>query len=387
MSWVTVRFEDLYLIPSRNGISVGKSDQGGSTKIINMGELFAHDLIGDIETRRVRCELHTLEKNRLLPGDLLFARRSLVAEGAGKCAMVDTVVEETVFESSIIRVRLNQRRCNPRFYNYWFRSPQGKDAIFRLVTGTNVKGIRGSELKEIRVPVPDREEQNRIADVLKAYDDLIDNSRRQIKLLEEAAQRLYREWFVEMRFPGYEDVEFVDGLPAGWTKCRLSDFAEFRRGKVITEKQTKPGTVPVVAGGLTPAYYHNASNAVAPVITVSGSGANAGYTALYGRDIWASDCSFLDSEKTDYIYFVFLTVKVLGRGFKHLQRGSAQPHVYPSHINELEFTCPSCEVLKEFEMLVESIFKNARVLETKIEQLQEARDRLLPKLMSGEIEV
>ena len=107
--------------------------------------------------------------------------------------MVDTVVEETVFESSIIRVRLNQRRCNPRFYNYWFRSPQGKDAIFRLVTGTNVKGIRGSELKEIRVPVPDREEQNRIADVLKAYDDLIDNSRRQIKLLEEAAQRLYRE--------------------------------------------------------------------------------------------------------------------------------------------------------------------------------------------------
>ena len=139
---------------------------------------------------------------------------------------------------------------------------------------------------------------------LKAYDDLIENNQKQIKLLEEAAQRLYKEWFVNLRFPGYEDVAVVDGVPEGWKKGVLSDVAVFKRGSTITKSQVNEGNVPVVAGGLEPAYYHNQANTVSPVVTVSGSGANAGFTRLYTVDVFASDCSFTDAKDSPYVYFV-----------------------------------------------------------------------------------
>ena len=382
MSWQKIRLGDI--AEFSNGVNFDKSAYSPGVQLIAVSDFGDRNCPNYSELIEVSKEA-VRGKDYLRDGDIVFVRSNGNKALVGRCMLIDKPPRPVTFSGFCIRARLsNTDNWNPRFFMYYCKSDVFRKSISASTSGTNIQNLNQKMLAEHIATVPDIAVQNRIAAVLGTYDDLIDNCRRQIKLLEEAAQRLYREWFVDMRFPGHEDVDFVDGLPEGWAKCRLSDFAEFRRGKVITAKQTKPGTVPVVAGGLTPAYYHDASNTVAPVITVSGSGANAGYTALYGREIWASDCSFLDSEKTDYIYFVFLTVKVLGRGFKHLQRGSAQPHVYPSHINELQFICPSCEALNEFEMLVESMFKKVRVLEAMIEQLREARDRLLPMLMSKE---
>ena len=147
--------------------------------------------------------------------------------------------------------------------------------------------------------------QQHIAAILSRYDSLIENYQKQIKLLEEAAQRLYKEWFVDFHFPAHENTKIVDGVPEGWELSKLGNLAEFKRGKTITKKDIIDGSIPVVAGGLEPAYYCNKSNTAERVITVSGSGANAGFTRMYFEKVWASDCSYVDVEITSFLHFVY----------------------------------------------------------------------------------
>ncbi len=259
--------------------------------------------------------------------------------------------------------------------------------LMRSQGGAAIPHVTPKIIGGISVNLADRESQTKIAHILSAYDDLIENNRKQIRLLEEAARRLYKEWFVDLHFPGHETVPLVDGVPEGWKKGILGDIAVFRRGKTITKTQVHAGDVPVVAGGLTPAYYHNVANTVAPVITVSGSGANAGFARLYSVDVFASDCSFADSKTTPYLYFVYCFVKANKESLDLLQKGSAQPHVYAKDINALELWIPSRDILEKFCELVALYFTKIKTLQQQIDRLSEARDRLLPKLMSGEMEV
>lgn len=274
---------------------------------------------------------------------------------------------------------------NVKFVKYAFDILQ-RDCQ-KISQGTAQDNLSWKKLSTIKFPAPAIETQNKIVDILSVYDDLIANNQKQIKLLEEAAQRLYKEWFVDLRFPGHEDVAIVDGVPIEWNKGTLGNIAVFKRGKTITKAQVQEGGVPVVAGGLEPAYYHNKANTVAPVITVSGSGANAGFSRLYNVDVFASDCSFADRETTPYLFFAYCFLKDNKASLDALQKGAAQPHVYAKDINALELAIPTEDKLKDFCDLVSSYFEKIKVLQKQIEILSQARDRLLPKLMSGEIEV
>ena len=242
-------------------------------------------------------------------------------------------------------------------------------------------------IKEYEHSFPDIRTQYRIAGIISAYDDLIENNQKQIKLLEEAAQRLYKEWFIDLRFPGHESTPIHDGIPEGWTLGTLSQIAEFKRGQTITKAQVQEGTVPVVAGGLEPAYYHNVPNTKGPVITVSGSGANAGFCRLYHVDVFASDCSFTDSRATSYLEYVYCTLREMKTELRGMQKGSAQPHVYAKDINALSVLLPEKMILTMFCEMTSQMLSRVGVLDKQNSQLSEARDRLLPKLMSGEIEV
>ena len=195
--------------------------------MINMGEIFAHERIGNVKMDRVPMSDREIDLFAVRAGDLLFARQSLVAAGAGKCALVRCTAETTTFESHLIRVRLDQYKADPEFYHYYFLSPLGKANVQSLVMQVAAAGIRGSELATLHVPVPPLPIQRRIAGILSAYDDLIENSQRRIKILEEMARRLYREWFVHFHFPGHEGCRFVDSplgeIPEGWEVTRLGD--------------------------------------------------------------------------------------------------------------------------------------------------------------------
>lgn len=289
------------------------------------------------------------------------------------------------FPDSIMGFVANEEIADTRFVKYCFDVLQKE--CKQISQGTAQDNLSWEKLSTIKFLVPPLQTQKRIASILSAYDDLIENNQKQIKLLEEAAQRLYKEWFVDLRFPGHENVKIVDGVPEGWSSGQLIKLAEFKRGKTITKSSVKEGNVPVIAGGLEPAYFHNVANTVAPVITVSASGANAGYTALHNHNVWASDCSFVDSRNCEHIYYVYNFLKTNKNMMLNLQKGSAQPHVYAKNINELILLIPKEKVLKEYSDKVEVIYKAIFHKNKQISSLREARDRLLPKLMSGEIEV
>ena len=190
MKWERIEFGKLYLIPSKNGLNRPRRIRGSGYKMINMGELFANDRIKDIPMELVPLNEKEKETSTLLEKDLLFARQSIVASGAGKCSIVLEVPEITTFESHLIRVRLNTSIASSLFYYYFFQTPY---ANMKSIVQQGVQaGIRGSELKHLKVIFPPLPIQHRIASILSSYDDLIENNLQKIKLLEEKAFTKYK---------------------------------------------------------------------------------------------------------------------------------------------------------------------------------------------------
>ena len=142
-----------------------------------------------------------------------------------------------------------------------------------------------------------------------------------------------------------------------------------------------------MAGGLKPAYYHNEPNAKAPVITISASGANAGYVALYLNDIWASDCSYISIGDNPHIWFWYETLRNRQVEITSLQQGAAQPHVYPKHLARLKVVMPPLELLMDYQASVDGVFALIRNLEEQSTNLVTMRDLLLPKLMNRQLSV
>ena len=285
-------------------------------------------------------------------------------------------------------VNKNEAKSSLDYIYYYLSQYEVKVELAQKAGGAaNQANISPSDIKNLLFPYPPIDIQHRIATILSRYDSLIENYQKQIKLLEEAAQRLYKEWFVDLHFPGHENTKIVDGVPEGWTPSLLGQLAEFKRGKTITKKDAIEGDIPVVAGGLEPAYYCNKSNTAERVITISGSGANAGFTRMYFEKVWASDCSFVDASVTPFLHFVYCYLKDNKTTIDNMQKGAAQPHVYAKDINSLELCIPIENVLKSFEKKASKYFDTISSLQTQIRLLTEARDRLLPKLMSGEIAV
>lgn len=285
-------------------------------------------------------------------------------------------------------LRVDETKADYKFLYYYFYSDTWRATVNEnIVLGATVDRIPLIKFPDFPVELPPLETQHRIADILSAYDDLIENNQKQIKLLEEVAQRLYKEWFVNLRFPGHENTKIVDGVPEGWHRGTIGQIAEFKRGRTITKAQVKGGNVPVIAGGLEPAYYHNVANTKAPVITISASGANAGFVRLYGVDVFASDCSFVDGLGTESLFFVYEFLKESKVSIDQLQKGSAQPHVYAKDINAMKITIPEKEYLERFDRYTKVLFDKIKTLQGQNERLKIARNLLLPKLMSGEVEV
>lgn len=331
-----------------------------------------------------RAFLETHKRTQLEPNDILITNSGTI----GRMALVKDIPEtyRTTFQKSVAIVKPDTSVVLPTYLYYKLQNCV-TDFVNRS-NGSAQKNLLLGTMREFQIDLhEDFAEQERLSSILAAYDNLIENNQKQIKLLEEAAQRLYKEWFVDFRFPGYEDTPIVDGVPEGWKKGTLGDISLFKRGKTITKAQVLDGDVPVVAGGIEPAYYHNKSNTVAPVITVSGSGANAGFTRLYNVDVFASDCSFIDSNSTPFLFFVYCFLKANTMKLDSLQKGSAQPHVYAKDLNALVLSVPTEGVLTVFCDIVFPYFERIRLLQRENEIAAEARDRLLPKLMSGEIEV
>ena len=372
-----MKFGNLYAIPSRNGLTKPRSVRGDGIKFVNMGELFENERIGNIEMDRVPVSKTEMRDALLQEDDLLFARQSLVREGAGKCSIIAEVEEPTTFDSHLIRVRLNRSIANPSFYRYYFASPLSP--MPGIVSQCAQAGIKGSDLKNLDVDCPPLEVQDKIASILGTYDELIENSRRQIKLLEEAAQRLYKEWFVDLKFPGHETTPIHNGLPEGWKRCHLRDVLEINGGKDY--KQLKSGTYPVYgSGGLMCRVDSFLYEGESVLIPRKGTLNNVMYR---NEAFWTVDTLFytrvLLKNGGKYLFHA-----VRAFDFASMNIGAAVPSMTKTKLDGLVLTIPTELFLERFERAVAPFYQAMTVLQQQIAAAREARDRLLPKLMSGE---
>lgn len=248
--------------------------------------------------------------------------------------------------------------------------------------------ITYSELSNIMVSLPSQKAQKNIVSILSSLDRKIELNNKINADLEEMAQAIFKNWFVD--FEPFKKGKFVDSelgmIPEGWKVGTLGELCNFKRGKNLLTKNAIDEGVPVVAGGLEPSCYHNVANTGAPVITVSGSGANAGFMRMYHVPVWASDCSFIDISCENF-YFVYCFLKVNSKLLKHAQTGAVQPHVKPSDIHDFELVIPDRESIYEFQDKVKPFFDKIAAIQKENSRLSLLRDTLLPRLMSGELEV
>ena len=186
--------------------------------------------------------------------------------------------------------------------------------------------------------------------------------------LEQQAQALFNEMF-----PHITEGENMIG-----------DLIMPKRGKGLLSKNAIKGDIPVVAGGIEPATYHNQANTTAPVLTIAASGANAGYINLWHIPVWTSDSSYIDDSITPNVYFWYIMLKKRQKEIFDAQVGSAQPHIYPKHIAELPMNVVFVEKIAEYNEIVTPIFEKKGQLFLESKRLTSLRDTLLPKLMSGE---
>jgi Restriction endonuclease S subunits len=268
----------------------------------------------------------------------------------------------------------------------------------RLTGDTGVPGLNRDVAYKENIILPDLPTQQKIADLLSVYDDLIENNERRIKILEETAQRLYTEWFVKFNLPaevltkaGFPDgkLKMIDSgteygiIPEGWEITKLGNKIKIRKGKNITKGTITHGVVPVIAGGLNAAYYHNKVNTKWPVVTISASGANAGFVNLHYEDVWASDCSYIDSNVTRNVYFHYLYLKNKNKEIKNLQRGAAQPHVYPKDLMTLSIIDYPEALIDNFQREVNKLFVLIGNVKNKNRVLTKIRDLLISQIITG----
>ena len=303
----------------------------------------------------------------------------------------------TAGKSAITKIPLttNQACCNLTInsdvadyrYVYYFLCHKFYK-LASLANGGAQQNLNAQIIKDFSINLPSLTEQMRIADVLSSLDDKIEVNRRINDNLEQQAQALFKSWFVD--FESFKDGEFVESelgmIPKGWRVGKLGELCQFKRGKNLLSKDAKFGDVPVVAGGLEPSCYHNISNTKSPVVTVSGSGANAGFMRMYYQEIWASDCSFIDTS-CENLLFVYYFLSINRRLLKHAQTGAVQPHVKPADIHDFNIVIPPYNEIKKFQTKVSPIVINNGKNEQESKKLILLRETLLPRLMSGEVKV
>ena len=358
------------------------------------------------------------ERYELKYGDLV------ICEGGepGRCAIWKGQIPNMKIQKALHRVRVHD--ClDYRYLFYWFLLAGKTGELDQYFTGATIKHMPGQKLKEVVIDKPPLEIQHRIADILSAYDDLIENNQKQIELLEEAAQRLYKEWFVDLRFPGHENTEIVDGVPEGWTRNPIQDFISYEIGggwgeELQNEKSMIPAYVirgtdikGLINGQLqsVPYRYHTAGSLETRklldgdiVFEVSGGSKTEGVARTVriidlmlktwdNSVICASFCKRIKPipSFSQYLYDSFRWMRLNGKTQEYDKKSASSivNYRWKDFLAQEKILKPDEETISRYNNIAGTIYTKIIVCSCQIEQAKMKRDLLLPKLMSGEVEV
>lgn len=386
-------------------------DEGAGYPLVRTPNIGKGRMILD-GVHRVSEKVYIDRTQRGIPqdGDLIFAREA----PAGNVALV-TNGEKVCLGQRTVLIRPKQKEVNPEYLVYYLLAPQQQYELLGTANGATVAHVNLPVIRNLPINIPERRVQDKIAHILSSFDNLIENNQKQIKLLEEAAQRLYKEWFVDLRFPGYEETEIVDGVPAGWKKgtlndikCRLESGSRPKGGIDSTISNGVPsiGAENVIGLGK---YNYSSEKMVSNEffvklkkgkivdrdILIYKDGAYIGRTSLFQdgfphKIASVNEHVFLlhaEDELLQYYLFFTLYQKEYFDKMQKLNKNSAQPGINQKNLMTLDFVLPNTDVILKFNKIITLMMKNIFAKAKQNHQLTESRDRLLPKLMSGEIEV
>ena len=309
----------------------------------------------------------------------------------GRMALVKDIPEtrKTTFQKSVAIVRADTSQVVPNYLYYLLKS-KVHDFI-NSSNGSAQKNLLLSTMRDFDISFVDSfETQHRIASILSRYDSLIENYQKQIKLLEEAAQRLYKEWFVDLRFPGHENTKVIDGVPDGWERKSVDSIYNIKYGKNLSTKLiTETGFYPVYGANGVIGYYDKA-NCNEQVVLITSRGNGSGDVLMtYHKDAFITNNSFIVTPSEGFEYcklpFTFQFLKMAN--FRAVRTGAAQPQLTNQSIHTVDVILPNKNLIEKFCSATIGMNDTIIKYREQIRLLTEARDRLLPKLMSGEITI
>lgn len=347
-------------------------------------------------------------RHKISVGDILYSRRGDV----GRCAFATETEKDWLCGTGCLKVTINTEQAVPQFVFFQLQKAETIGWIVNHAVGSTMLNLNTSILSDVPIEIPDIAIQEKIVSILSAYDSLVENNRKQIKLLEEAAQRLYKEWFVDLRFPGYEAVEVIDGIPSGWTLQSLSDVFDYIRGKSYTSQEIvdKNGVIMVnlknikAFGG----YKRNAEKnfigkfkdeqRLCAGDIVMGVTDMTQERRLVGHVAIVPDLGEVMTFSMDLIKlipkmvtkgFLYATMRFGGysKRISPLANGVNVLHLKPDAMMSMKMLVPPCDIVEQYEAIFKIYHDKIEILQKQCDIIVEARNRLLPKLMSGEIEV
>ena len=370
----------------------------------NIATLRTTDLDADGRISHETMPLAHLNEDRF--GNHLLAAGDLVITRSGTCGVA------AIFEgfslpvlpgAFLIRFRMNER-AEPCFYRYYFNSPAGRSNILSVARGAVQQNLNITNVETLRVPLPPISEQRRIVSILSAYDDLIENNRRRMALLEDAARMLYREWFVRLRFPGHEHTRITNRVPEGWERVptpetieinpptRLSDEAEhwsvqmadLPTDSMVIQQATK-------REGRSGSKFRNGDTLFARITPCLENGKTAFVDFLEDGEAGRGSTEFVvlrgKRVTPQYVYCLSRTHDFRGNAIKSMVGSSGRQRVQESCFEKFLVLIPPSTLLTLFTDSVRPQFRQIKTLHAQNQKLRAARDLLLPRLMTGEIAV
>ena len=381
--WKKVKLGELYEV--HNGLSKGKQFFGSGYPFLTFSTVFNNwflpstldSLVQSSEKERTACSIKR--------GDVFITRTSETMDELGMSSVALKDYPNATYNGFTKRLRPTTDDVIPEYIGYYLRSKKFRGKFMAFSSMTTRASLANNDLLSMEVELPNKEIQHRIASILSRYDSLIENYQKQIKLLEEAAQRLYKEWFVDLRFPGYENTKIVDGVPEGWEKKKVGDITPIKTGKKDANFGTSDGAYPFFTCSQEPIKAPSYSFDANAVILAGNGDFNV---KLYRGKFEAYQRTYvLEPNDPSMLYLLYYCVYVNMNKLATGASGSTIKFLTKGMIDSLEMFVPIETIVARFNLYIESIQSEKESIQSQIRLLTEARDRLLPKLMSGEIAV
>ncbi|MBE6384995.1 MAG: restriction endonuclease subunit S [Lentisphaerae bacterium] len=355
------------------GSQLHQSDYSAiGTPVVMPKDLIAGKISEQSIARVGEAHVKRLARHQIKDGDILYSRRGDV----GRCAYATDAETNWLCGTGCLKVTIDSSKAISKFVFYQLQTSQSVGWVEKHAVGSTMLNLNTSILANIPLSLPPLDVQQKIAGILSAYDDLIENNRKQIKLLEEAAQRLYKEWFIDLRFPGHETTRIINGVPEGWHRTQLKDLILIKYGK--DHKNISDGDIPVYgAGGFMRKCSQALHHGEAVLIPRKGSLNNIMYV---NESFWTVDTMFYALMQQPNIgFFTYLLLKSIDMYAMNI--GAAVPSMTASILNAIGVMLPSATVLKQFHQNALSLFEKTSILRKQNEHLVKSRNRLLQKLL------